>query len=255
MDAFSTEKLRELVPRAIFRSNVMLCGEMIGNTPYTRPSSDFDVKYYVFDIYDLEEGEYLPPEARYELLRRHGLSFAPSFGKFHVKKDQKKLNALALNVNKSNKEGIVFKSEDRTEAVKYVNPNADIDDVAQTVKAMFDMPSGQYNQRILRSSIFIREHGLDQAAYGAKLGAAFYKGMAKGLEMLERDGSIYDEFEILVKDKSVWDELKSHMSREVKLETVFEKEEAGKTRIRFRKVYARSTKKLKEFLNGKGITD
>ncbi|VVB98097.1 RNA ligase [uncultured archaeon] len=255
IDAFSTEKLRGIVPRAIFQGNVMLCGEMIGNTPYTRPTNEFDVKYYVFDIYDLEEGEYLPPEERYALLKRHGLEPAPSFGKFHKKGDLKKLRALALNVNKSGKEGIVFKSEDRTEVVKYVNPNADIEDVGSTIKAIFDMPTGQYNQRILRSAIFIREYGLGKEEYGCKLGKSIYENFAKGLDMLEREGSIYDEFEILVKDTAVWDELRRHMSHEIRLETVFEREEKEGTRIKFRKIYVKSTRKLREFLNGKGITD
>lgn len=255
IDAFSTEKLRGIVPRGIFQGNVMLCGEMIGNTPYTRPTDRFDVKYYVFDIYDLEEGEYLAPDERYALLKKYGLEPAPAFGKFHKKNDLKRLRELALNLNKSAKEGIVFKSEDRTEVVKYVNPNADIEDIGSTIKAIFDMPTGQYNQRMLRSAIFIREYGLGKEEYGKKLGKAVYENFAKGLDMLEKEGEIYEEFEILVKDTSVWDELKKHMSKDVKLEAVFEREEEQGTRIRFRKVYVKSTKRLREFLNGKGIED
>lgn len=255
IDAFSTEKLREILPKKIFEKNIMLCGEMIGNTPYTSPARDFDVKYFVFDIYDLGKGEYLAPAERYALLKKYGIEPAPSIGKFHRKNDAKKLHELALNFNRAGKEGIVFKSEDRKQVVKYVNPNADIEDIGNTLKALFDMPIGHFNQRLLRSAIFVREYGLGAEEYGKKLGKAVYEKFAEGLKMLEKDGSIYDEFEILVKDRKVWDELKSHMSREVRLEEVFEREEGGKTRIRFRKIYTKSTKKLRAFLNGKGITD
>lgn len=255
IDAFSTEKLREMVPPAIFGGDLMLCGEMIGNTPYTPPSARFDVKYHVFDIYDLGRGEYLPPGERYALLKKHGLEPAPQLGKFHIRKDAKRLENLALNVNKARKEGIVFKSMDRKQVVKYVNPNADIEDIGNTLKALFDMPIGHFNQRLLRSAIFVKEYGLGEEEYGGKLGKAVYGKFAEGLRMLERDGKVYDEFEILVKDRAVWEELKRHMSREVRLEEVFEREEGGKTRIRFRKIYAKSSKRLREFLNGKGITD
>ncbi len=254
IDAFSTEKLRELVPRAAVEG-MMLCGEMIGNTPYTHPRSDFDVRYYVFDVYDLAKEDYLAPEERYAFLKKHGLVPAPYLGKFHKTKDAKKLRELVLNVNKEGKEGIVFKSEDRKQLVKYVNPNADIEDIGICIKALFDMPTGHFNQRLLRSAIFVNEYGLSEEEYGKKLGKAVYGRFAEGLKMLEKEGHVYDEFEITVKDPLVWDELKSHMSKEVKLETVFERDEGTRTRIRFRKIYVKSSKRLKEFLNGKGITD
>lgn len=255
IDAFSTEKLREIIPEKVFEKNIMLCGEMIGNTPYTPPAKNFDVKYFIFDIYDLDKEGYFAPGERYAFLKKYGLEPAPFLGKFRRKNDIGKLRELALDLNKTGKEGMVFKSEDRKQIVKYVNPNADIEDIGNTIKALFDMPIGHFNQRLLRSAIFVKEYGLDKEEYGKKLGGLVYEKFAEGLEMLQKDGCIYDEFEILIKDRKVWEELKSHMSRDVKLETVFEKQENGKLRIRFRKIYTKSTKRLREFLNGKGITD
>lgn len=255
IDLFSTEKLRELIPKKVFERKIMLCGEMIGNTPYTKSTKNYDVKYYIFDIYDLEKKYYFPPEMRYLFLKENKLYPAPYLGKFNQRNDIDKIKRLVLNVNKGGMEGIVFKSMDRTQIVKYVNPNADIEDVANTIKMLFDMPVGYFNQRLLRSAIFIKEHKLDSGIYGRKLGEGIYKKFAEGLKMLERDGMIYDEFEIIIKNRAVWDELKSHMSKEVKLQTVFEREENDKMRIRFRKVYIKSTKKIRAFINGRGITD
>ncbi|MDD5337003.1 MAG: RNA ligase [Candidatus ainarchaeum sp.] len=255
VDAFSTEKLREIVPKKAFRERVMLCGEMIGNTPYTKPAKNFDVKYFVFDIYDLEDGEFMPQDEKRAFIKANGLESVPQLGKFSKAADGKRLRELALNVNKARKEGIVFKSESREQVVKYVNPNADIEDVGNSIKQIFDMPTGHFNQRMLRSGIFVREYGLDQKAYGKEMGKAIYGKFCEGLRMLESEGEIYDEFEIRVKNPAVWDELKSHMGKEVKLRVVSQKQDGERTIIRFRKIYVKSTKKLREFLGGKGITD
>ncbi|MFH1685811.1 MAG: hypothetical protein ABH983_05915, partial [Candidatus Micrarchaeota archaeon] len=63
------------------------------------------------------------------------------------------------------------------------------------------------------------------------------------------------EFEILIRDKKTWTEIQRHMSKEVRLEKIWEKEENGKTRIRFRKIYLETTKKLTAYVAGSGIVD
>ena len=256
IDAFSTEKFREIVPKKALESGVMLCGEMIGNTPYTKPTNEYDVKYLVFEIYGLGEGEYYPPEERYSFLSKHGLDSVPRLGKFDIgtPEGMKRLGETALNLNKAKKEGMAIKAPGE-DTIKYVNPNADIEDISGSIKALFDMPTGHFNQRMLRSAMFIRDFKLDVKKYGEMMGRSAYESLINGMKMLEKDGCIYDEFEILVREPSVFDELRAHMSKDVRLEVLFKKEEGEKQRIRFRKVYLKSTKKLKEFLNGKGITD
>lgn len=255
IDGFSTEKLQEHIPKKIFEKKIMLCGEMIGNTPYTHPTNEFDIKYFVFDIYNLKENKYFAPNEKYLFLRKNKLESIPYLGKFNKKKDIKKIKRLVLDLNKSKKEGIVFKSENRESLVKYVNPNADIEDIGNTIELIFDMPIGYYNQRLLRSGIFIKEYGLDFEEYGNKLGKAIYSRFIEGLKMLEKQGEIYHEYEILIKNRKIWDELSSHMSKEIRLEKIFEKQENEGYRIRFRKIYIKTTKKLKSFLNGKGMSD
>jgi len=45
------------------------------------------------------------------------------------------------------------------------------------------------------------------------------------------------------------------MSKEVRLEKIWERKEKGKTRIRFRKIYLKTTKKLAAYAAGSGIVD
>ncbi|MFA6531195.1 MAG: RNA ligase [Candidatus Micrarchaeia archaeon] len=208
VDAFATEKVREMGLEPFFSKlpKYVLCGEMIGNTPYTKPTKKFDIKLFVFDIMD-ENGACVPQEKKYSLIRQFGLPSVPVFGKFSrmKKADMKKLKKAFLSVNKSGKEGIVMKSEDRKEIMKYVVPNADIEDIANSSHLLFDMPVGFINQRLLRSSLFMKDFKLDNKKYAFALGKAFYDELSRGLESIEKDGYVCDEYEILIKDMKIWD--------------------------------------------------
>lgn len=253
LDSFVTEKAREMKLEKFFRKHPghVLCGEMIGNTPYTSPAKDFDVQFFVFDI-DTGDGSYLAPQEKYDVLQDYGIRCVPRLGKA---KDMKELKKLVLAVLKGKKEGMVFRSSDGRSTVKYVTPFTDVDDIDKSSMMFFDMPIGFYYQRILRSAFFIDEFGLDHDEYAEKLGKAFYKGLIKAIRDVKDGREIDQEFEILIRDKKIWDDIGKHMSREVGLEKLWEKEEKGKTRIRFRKIYRKTTKELSSYAKGKGTID
>ncbi|MEK6981976.1 MAG: RNA ligase [Candidatus Micrarchaeota archaeon] len=256
LDYFASEKARELITPKFFSDfpDYVLCAEMVGNTPYTRPTKGFDVKIFVFDV-DTGNGNYISPEERQSLLKKYKIEEAPSFGKFAIS-DLKKIREIALSIMKQRKEGIIFKSEDRKEAVKYVNPFADIEDIAGSSHSLFDMPLGFYVQRVLRSAIFIREFELNKEKFAKELGIAFYEKLTKAITEVENDKQIYDDYEIIIKDLKIWDWIHRHMSKEIKIDEVSRtKAENGKTKIKFRKIYKKSTHKIKEALSGKGIED
>ena len=87
------------------------------------------------------------------------------------------------------------------------------------------------------------------------LGKAFYEGLCQAIEKAKAGGEIEDEFEMLIKDQRIWDDIHRHMSKDVKVELVWKKAEKGKTRIRFRKIYKKTTRNLAAFARGKGVTD
>jgi ATP-dependent RNA circularization protein (DNA/RNA ligase family) len=117
------------------------------------------------------------------------------------------------------------------------------------------MPTGFFLQRVFRSGLFINDFNLDKDEYYKKLGQAFYQSVWDDLENVKAERGAEQVFEIRVKDPSIWDNLHKHMSREVKLEVIFQREEKIGSRIRFRKKYKRTTRKLRNALNGKGETD
>ncbi len=256
LESFITEKARGLKLERFFKDNpgYVLCGEMIGNTPFTKPTDDFDVRLYIFDIDD-GAGNLLGPEERYRLLERYGIGYAPRLGSFRTD-DMKGIMKVALSLNKGRKEGMVIKSRDRKKVLKYVTANSDLEDIAQCSNIFFDMPLGFYHQRILRSSYFIKDFGFDRKKYALKLGEAFYDGLEGALNEIENGGSVDEEFEISIEDLSVWDDIRKHMGREVRLEELWRKtEKDGRTRIRFRKIFKKTTKLIASYMNGKGVTD
>ncbi len=260
VDAFVTEKARELKLERFFSDypESILCCEMIGNTPYTEPTNDFDTRLYVFDI-DEGDGVYLRVDERYRLLTKYKIESVPKLGKFNCKKGKKeytKLRKLFLNLNNGKREGIVFKSQDRKYVVKYVTPWSDINDIAQASDCFFDMPIGFFYQRVLRSAFAISDFGLDRKKYEQELGNAFYERLVSAINNSKAGKPIAAEFQISITDLRVWEDIKKHMSKEVKLEEISTNiGNDGKTRIRFIKIYKETTKTLTAYANGKGITD
>ncbi|MEW6748679.1 MAG: RNA ligase [Candidatus Micrarchaeota archaeon] len=255
LDSFVTEKARDAGLERYFRKHPehVLCAEMIGNTPYTRPSKEFDTRLFVFDI-DEGDGTYLPPGERYRLLDEFGIESAPRLGKF-IGDDIKGISMLAVSLNKSRKEGMVLKSDDREKVVKYVTPWSDLEDIADASDLFFDMPIGFYYQRILRSAFFISEFGLDREEYSKKLGKAFYDGLMSAISRAREREEIADEFEIVIRERGIWDDIRRHMGKEVKVEELWRREEGKSVRIRFRKIYRKTSSKLMSYAAGKGVTD
>lgn len=257
LDAFVTEKARDEKGIAAFlRDNpdCVLCCEMLGNTPYTAPANGFDVKIFVFDM-DRGDGTYLPCVKRYALVRKYGMLSVPLLGKFSSD-DYVSLRKAILALNKWKKEGMVLKGAEGKSMVKYVTPWSDIDDITNASGMLFDMPIGFFYQRVLRSAFFIRDFGLDRDGYALKLGKAFYGGLEAALEKAAQGGDVDEEFEISIRDPKIWDDIHRHMSHDVKLEELWKREEKdGRTRIRFRKIYKKTTKTLTSYSRGKGVTD
>ncbi|MEW6721797.1 MAG: RNA ligase [Candidatus Micrarchaeota archaeon] len=255
LDLFVTEKARGMKLERFFRDypDSVLCAEMLGNTPYTEPADKFDVRLFVFDI-DAGDGSYLPCEEKYKLLKKYGIESPPVLGKFSSG-DYEGLRRLAVSINKARKEGMVLKSADRGKAVKYVTPLSDIEDIAKESGLLFDMPIGFFYQRVLRSAFFISDFGLPREEYEKRLGKAFYGALTGAIKDAKAGRPVSAEFEILIKDPAVWDDIRKHMSREVKLEVLWRREEEGGIRIRFSKVYRKTSKTLIAYAAGKGITD
>jgi len=255
LDPFVTEKARDMGLDGFFAAHPdhVIYGEMIGNTPYTEPTDGYDVRLYVFDI-GRGDGTLLACEERYGMIRDFGLPGVPLL-KHLDRDDTKGFRSLALALEKGGNEGMVIKSASGPERVKYVTAGSDIRDVAEASDIMFDMPIGFYHQRLLRSAFFMRDMSLGRKAYAKRMGEAFYEGILEALDKAASGEMPSAEFEILVKDPSIWEGIRRHMSKEVGLELLWKREEKGRTRMRFLKIYKRTGRMLASLARGKAVID
>ncbi len=256
LDLFVTEKAREMKLDRFFRENPgwTLCGEMIGNTPHTEPTREFDVRLQVFDVMD-EEGGYLGCADRYALLDVYGILGVPRLGRFK-RKDTAKLKKLFISLDKRGVEGMVIRGGVSGQTVKIVTPSSDIRDIAESSSKLFDMPIGFFYQRVLRSAFTTHDLKLKKNAQAVKLGHAFYDALIDAVDDATKGRGVYEDFEITIREPCIWDEVMRAGSKEIKISVISRKEmKDGRIKIKFRKEYRESSKTLISYANGKAMSD
>lgn len=247
VDHFAMEKLgRDQAVKKFFSSHrgMVLFGEMVGNTPHTAPTDEYDVKYYVFDILD-GEGEFLGPMERREFCKESGLLPVPLVGVFK-RGDVGKLKAAASRLDREGKEGMVLRGTERREMVKYVTPSSDINDLAENSAKIFDMPAGFMKQRVFRSAVSIRELGLKREKYSARLGEALYSGLTDALSV----GQVEEKFRVRVEDPHTWDRIREGMGKEIEIRVDRNGREGKGYEIEFTKVFREGSKRVRRALEG-----
>ncbi len=249
IDPFTTEKAYELRLNEFFEKypDYILCGEMIGNTPFTEPTKDYDVKLFIFDIIN-ERNAFIMPEERYSMLKEFNLTPPNVFGLFSREKYDE-ISEILIELNKEGKEGIVLKAKDKRKQFKYVTASSDADDM-EMLFALFNMPTGFFNERLLRISFFYNEFGKLP-----DLKSVIKKASEKWNEF-EKTGKIYKTFRIFVRQLETWKWLKENVlkSKDIKIEEeIFEREEFYE--VVFKKRYLKTEKRLRFWLTGTPFTD
>ncbi|MGB9719728.1 MAG: RNA ligase [Candidatus Anstonellales archaeon] len=256
IEPFASEKLSIL--KDFFKENpeIVVCGEMLGNTPFTPPTDEFDFKFYVFDF--MKKKTILPFDEKQKLIKKYKFLSVPFLGRFRkTEMPWKKLKEIAAFLNKGKKEGMIIKSSSGKAAVKYVTPNSDIEDIRQNARFVFDMPVGFFNQRIFRSSLFLEELGMNAEEYKEKLGEAFYSSLLEGIKQFKKEGAVKEEFRVFVNSEETWNAIYSMLkkSREIEVADVYRWRQGSRLGVRFSKIYRKTTQKLRRFLSGHAIED
>ncbi len=249
IDPFTTEKAYELGLDEFFEKypGYILCGEMIGNTPFTEPVKDYDVRFFVFDIMN-EKNDFVMPEQRYSILDEFNLNPPTVFGLFNKRKYDE-ITEILLKLNKEGREGIVLKARNKRKQFKYVTANSDAEDM-EMLFALFDMPTGFFNERLLRISFFYNEFG---KLPGFK---NIIKKASEKWKEFERTGKIQKTFRVFVRELETWKWLKENVlnSKYIKVEEeIFERKEFYE--IVFKKRYLKTEKRLRLWLTGTPFTD
>ncbi len=253
LDYFATEKMAGFPEVMRFFSKyprLVLHFEMIGNTPYTAPTSEFDVRYFVFDIGN-GKNDFVHYMERMHLCEKFGLSAVPFLG--HTKTPEiKKLKEIAVSLDKRGSEGMVMRQDNPRKVLKFVVPSSDIRDLRENSAQIFDMPIGFMKQRVFRSAISISELGLDKSEYDKRLGEAMHSGLYSSIK---NKGEVSENFEILVKSMDTWKKITSHMSHEVEIKAEPPVRERNGFRIKFRKIFRQGSKQVRRAIEGYSQAD
>lgn len=255
IDHFSTYKVREMKKITDFLSanpDYVLCGEMVGNTPYTKPTKKFDVRLFIFDIMRLD-GSFLDVEEKYDILDSNNIQSVPRLGCFKSN-DSKSILKVAFSLYKRNAEGIVIRGE-LGEVFKHVNANSDLADIEECASRYFDMPSGFFHQRILRAAFFASEFGIKEKDLSKMLGKAFLVPLLTAIKKAKNEKNSFEEFEILIPNELLWLKIKKQMGNEILIEETSKRKFSSLLKVRFRKIYRKTSSLLHSYKNGKSIED
>ncbi len=236
--------------------DLVLCGEAVGASPYNVQrvyELPPGLHFYLFDIMDTE-GRSLPPERKYTLAAQYAIPTVPQFGQYSLAR-LPELKDLLLDLNAREREGVVMKSPDGERVVKFVTPTSDLADIRDNLILMYDVDSGYFLNRLLRSVLFVQEFGLDREEYARRIGEA----ILGGLDALTDFRGAWEEYHILVRNITTWHRLRELLAGRVRTEELYTRAVLLDGRpfiqIGFRRVFRKSTKRFRMILKGYGHYD
>ncbi len=228
-----------------------LCGEVCGDNPYNwqrDPDLPEGAHFFIFEI-TAPDGTFLPPEKRYEILNAYGLPGVGVLGKFSRAETDDLFQTLR-ELNHRGREGTVLKDTAGRRRMKFVTPSTDIEDLKDTLQIGFDLDAGYFFNRYLRAAIFVREFGLDEDEYARRIGRAFLDGIPRAGEYRESR----KKYLIHVLKKSTWETLRDMLRGSVQIRTDDMEPVMIKgremLRVRFRRIYQKSTHRFRRILKG-----
>jgi putative ATP-dependent DNA ligase len=234
----------------------VLFGEVLGDNPYNSqrdPTMQPGLYFFLFEIMG-SDGEFLRVRDRYELIENYELPTVPLLGQFTSDRIDE-LFEILRDLNERGREGVVLKSGISNRVMKFVTPSSDLRDIRDNLILEFDLEPGFITNRLLRISLFIRELGLNEDQYAARLGKAFLDGYS-ALETFE---SSNEKYNIYVKRLKTWNLLRTLLSSYIPIKT--DRVEPALVdglemlHVEFRRIFRKSTRRYREILRGYGHID
>lgn len=234
----------------------LICAEVAGHNPYNSqrdPDMSDGAQLYIFDLMD-DESNYLVPEERYRVMEKYELPGVPRYGEYSMK-SLDDLMLLLHNLNEREREGVVMKSPQKDQYLKFVTPRSDIKDIQDNIILHFDTHPSYFRNRLLRSILFLQEFELDKSEYAERIGRAFISG----LNELEEFEKVEHEYRIFVQDTTTWRKTRQLIQGEVDIKTknldyasLYNRE---MIRVDFSRIFQKSTNRYQSILQGFPHTD
>lgn len=258
---FTTDRIPDLLDPAIFQNepDLVLCAEVAGpETPYMEgspPDVTEDVALFVFDMTRRGEPAFLPYEEKVDRLERYGLPSVRRFGEYRPD-DLEPLRRLILEVDREGREGLVLKAADETGTrAKYGASLANIGDIRLMSSALLDLPPEYFTNRLLRTAIFMVEHGQEPGPeLERELGDAFLSGLMNAVRQARAEGTVGHPFRCRFRKRENAQWLMDFLAESGGARTRFAddvpRREGDYWVVEFQRIQARMTGTLRQILDG-----
>lgn len=258
---FTTDRIPDLIDTRFFDRypGYMICGEVVGpGSPYNTeiiPYIKEDVVFFVFDIIRYD-GRFLLPEEKEETLRECQIQQVKRWGPFDLTNIEE-VKEIVLDLDRRQREGIVIKPLEGGRALKYVTLSSCLRDLKATAHLISEIPAGFYIQRIIRALFFSEEFGIPlNDDYLMEAARALYLGPYESLKDVAGGGEIKESFDVRVRKRETATELLRHLNRSGILTQLLSIERVDDYyRLRFRRIYRKATRQIRQLLRGKGFFD
>ncbi|MFB6280473.1 MAG: RNA ligase [Haloferacaceae archaeon] len=255
---FTTALVEDALPTAEFfddHPDLVLVGEVYGpENPYT--AHDYpdvgSAAFRVFDVRDRASGEPLPVAERRRLCAAHGLPQVPSYGWFDPDAGPD-LRELVDGLDEEGREGIVMKSADGTDLLKYTTGAATRDDLRYAFSLPFDYGRDFAFSRIVREGFRAVERGEDGAAVeerARRLGEALLVPMIDAIRAVEAGETVGERHTVRGEPETIARTLDWLRGRGLDLEVESDRTEDGERVVEFVKVAASTRDRTRHFLDG-----
>lgn len=235
---------------------LMLCGEMIGpESPYTDhdyPTVD-SLDFRVFDVRHRESGTPLLVDRRRRLCEEYGLPQAASFGVFTPGAAAAEIREVVEELGGENREGVVMKSLDGREQLKYTTSAANQGSLAYAFAVPFDYGPDFLFPRVMREafqSVEFDESEAEARQRARELGEAILLPAIGAIREVQREGETGEEHTVRGPPDAI-DALFDHLDR-MKLRTTIRRDETVDEErvVTFLKHSAATTDSVKSYLEG-----
>lgn len=256
---YTTAKVDELLDLDGFfadHPDLMLCGEMVGpENPYS--PSDYpgidSIGFRAFDLRDRETGAPLPVEERRSVCERYDIPTVPYHGRFSVDEAMESVRSTIRELDRSGREGIVMKSPDGTQLLKYTTSAANQGDLAYAFSLPFDYGQDFMFRRIIREAFQSVEWEEDPGVSNDRardLGESILEPMIDTIREIDAGGAVGERHTVRA-EPNVVDDLFGHLRDQgLHLEIEDDRMDDGQRVVTFVKKTQATNDKVRAYLDG-----
>lgn len=256
---YTTSRVRDLLDLSSFFADhpeKMLCAELVGpETPYaTHDYEGVDSHAVrVFGVRDRSSGDPVPVRERRDLCEAYGFPQPRLFGRYDPEDAVEGVRDAVDELDDEGREGVVAKSADGTEMVKYTTESHHHDELAYGFSLPFDRGRDFLFSRVVREAFQAYEFDESEERLRERardLGESILLPAVETIRDVEAGETVGDRHTVRGDPADV-DALLDHLrARSLTLDVEADRREDGERVVEFVKVAESTTDRTRHFLDG-----